>query len=54
MNRKRKPTGWNTLWPWVIAVFVAVIAAWVWLIRLATDHAPEPIPIEPTAQRQDG
>ncbi len=54
MSRNRKPTGWNTLWPWVIAVFAAVIAAWVWLIQIAADNALEPIPIETVTQNRDG
>ena len=53
MRNERKATGWNTLWPWVIGAFVAVIIAWVWLISVANENRPEPIPVEgenPNAQ----
>lgn len=46
MAKKKKASGWNTLWPWVIAAFLIVILAWVWLIRTASHNAPEPIPLE--------
>jgi hypothetical protein len=51
MSESSKVTGWNTLWPWVIVAFLIVIGAWVWLIRTASDHAPEPIPLESEADR---
>jgi len=53
MSKIRKSSGWNTLWPWVIAVFAIVIGAWTWLIRTASEHAPEEIPIERSSEKND-
>lgn len=46
MNKPKEITGWNTLWPWVIVAFLVVIAAWIFLIKKASENALEPIPIE--------
>ena len=41
MQEKKKANGWTTLWPWVILVFAGLIVAWVALISVASENAPE-------------
>lgn len=38
--------GWKVLGIWVTLAFLVLIGAWVTLIRVASDNAPEPVPLE--------
>ncbi len=41
-----KSSGFKVLWIWVILAFVVLIGAWMTLINVASDNAPEEIPIK--------
>lgn len=47
--RKPHPAA-RSLWLWVVAAFVALIAAWIILIIVAVDNQPEPIQPAPAAE----
>lgn len=38
--------GWRTLGIWVTLTFVGLIIAWYFLITVASENAPEPVPLE--------
>lgn len=40
-----KGNGWKVLWVWVILAFIGLIAAWYFLISVASDNAPEKVPL---------
>lgn len=40
-----KNSGLKVLWLWVVAAFVLLVGAWVTLIAVASDNAPESIPL---------
>ncbi|EDY84058.1 hypothetical protein VDG1235_3685 [Verrucomicrobiia bacterium DG1235] len=40
--------GWRTLGVWVTLTFVGLIIAWYFLIKVASENAPEPIPLNQT------
>lgn len=44
--KKRNRGGWRTLGIWVTLAFVVVIVAWYFLIKVASENAMEPIPLE--------
>lgn len=45
-NERKSSGGWRTLGIWVTIAFLVLIAAWFFLIKVASENAPEPIPIE--------
>ncbi|MBK1879285.1 hypothetical protein [Pelagicoccus mobilis] len=41
-----KKGGWRTLGIWVTLTFVGLASAWYFLIKIASENAPEPVPLE--------
>lgn len=46
VTSKGKKGGWRTLGIWVTLTFVGLALAWYFLIKIASDNAPESIPLE--------
>lgn len=46
--KRKGPTGWTLLWPWVIGLFLILIAAWWWLITTSLENMPETVPVKRT------
>lgn len=40
-----KKGGWKTLGIWVTLTFIGLIVAWYFLIKIASENAPEPVPL---------
>lgn len=45
-NEKKASGGWRVLGIWVTLAFIGLVAAWFFLIKIASENAPEPVPIE--------
>ena len=45
MAVERSKGGWKALWVWVNLAFAVLVGAWVLLIVVASDNAPEPVPL---------
>lgn len=42
----KKKGGWRTLGIWVTLAFLVLFVAWFFLIKVASENAPEQIPLE--------
>lgn len=39
-------------WIWIVFAFVILISGWTFLLRLASEHRPESVPIETIAPHE--
>lgn len=53
-SSSKPASGWKTLGLWVTLAFLALIAAWVALIKVANRYAPEPVPLERSEEGERG